>query len=617
MKNRLRIFGYIIIVVAAIFISTSVKNVDFSKLKTDLFHLGNSSKTITVNYVGVGGEAKNAPNTIASDKKSGSITYQEKQYGYFQFDITGLETNKVYKASTIITTNVQENDNNCGGVIGTIRNNTFSNIVFSWSNQVINKTEESSVFFVSDDEGRATIFIGTPYGPYSGCKMKGTVSFSNLSISEASTDDVRVINSKNGKIRLIIKNSDYNSISTKGSDSATASKKYADKLEEVYESFSELVGNTDYSNQHLYPFKNMGIYINYSNQHCYAGLAGYPIEMSYDPSTAISEYDKYGYMEWAPLHEIGHTFDESLSSTDRKYKTKKWSWNFDLEFWGSFKSLYAIDKGIVKTKEDYFKLFENGYNNTMANTSNRTYSGDGVSHLLVQTKNSKGEIDWEALKKTFKWFNDNAADNVGDSGAEKFVWFVKKYSEFSSDGYTNISDVLQSHAAETQTIKDNFNYKPITNIEISEKFLSMQVGDKNKLTTTVLPNESKAKAGLVYKSSNPTVATVDDSGNIEAKKSGVATISAYSFFEQNVKSTVNITVKSSNKGTANKEQEDIKDEPQTKTEITNTDNKSTTNQIVKVSNTSKMISTMVYVMGIISLLIGMFIIYKIVNNKKR
>ena len=209
MKNRLRIFGYIIIVVAAIFISTSVKNVDFSKLKTDLFHLGNSSKTITVNYVGVGGEAKNAPNTIASDKKSGSITYQEKQYGYFQFDITGLETNKVYKASTIITTNVQENDNNCGGVLGTIRNNTFSNIVFSWSNQVINKTEESSVLFVSDDEGRATIFIGTPYGPYSGCKMKGTVSFSNLSISEASTDDVRVINSKNGKIRLIIKNSDY------------------------------------------------------------------------------------------------------------------------------------------------------------------------------------------------------------------------------------------------------------------------------------------------------------------------------------------------------------------------------------------------------------------------
>lgn len=140
----------------------------------------------------------------------------------------------------------------------------------------------------------------------------------------------------------------------------------------------------------------------------------------------------------------------------------------------------------------------------------------------------------------------------------------------------------------------------------------MQVGDKNKLTTTVLPNESKAKADLVYKSSNPTVATVDDSGNIEAKKAGVATISAYSFFEQNVKSTVNITVKSSNK-----EQEDIKDEQQTKTEITNTDNKSTTNQIVKVSNTSKMISTMVYVMGIISLLIGMFIIYKIVNNKKR
>jgi len=140
----------------------------------------------------------------------------------------------------------------------------------------------------------------------------------------------------------------------------------------------------------------------------------------------------------------------------------------------------------------------------------------------------------------------------------------------------------------------------------------MQVGDKKKLTTTVLPNESKTKAGVVYKSSDPRVVKVDDSGNIEAKKAGVATISAYSFFEQNVKSTVNITVKSSNK-----KQEDIKDETQTKTEITNTDNRNTVDQIVKISNTSKMVSTIIYVMGIISLLIGMFIIYKMVNNKKR
>ena len=65
---------------------------------------------------------------------------------------------------------------------------------------------------------------------------------------------------------------------------------------------------------------------------------------------------------------------------------------------------------------------------------------------------------------------------------------------------------------------------PATNIELDAFSKTMTVGDKAKLTATVKPADSTDK--VVWTSSKPTVATVDENGNITALATGTTEITA-------------------------------------------------------------------------------------------
>lgn len=72
------------------------------------------------------------------------------------------------------------------------------------------------------------------------------------------------------------------------------------------------------------------------------------------------------------------------------------------------------------------------------------------------------------------------------------------------------------------TVTDNAI--PATNIELDASDKTMTVGDKAKLTATVKPADSTDK--IVWTSSKPTVATVDENGNITALATGTTEITA-------------------------------------------------------------------------------------------
>ena len=65
---------------------------------------------------------------------------------------------------------------------------------------------------------------------------------------------------------------------------------------------------------------------------------------------------------------------------------------------------------------------------------------------------------------------------------------------------------------------------PATNIELDASSKTMTVGDKAKLTATVKPADTTDK--VVWTSSKPTVATVDENGNITALATGTTEITA-------------------------------------------------------------------------------------------
>ena len=71
---------------------------------------------------------------------------------------------------------------------------------------------------------------------------------------------------------------------------------------------------------------------------------------------------------------------------------------------------------------------------------------------------------------------------------------------------------------------------------------SVVVGESTKLSATITP--LTASQNVLWSSGDPTVATIDSSGNVTAKKVGTTTITAAAKSDINIKDTLEITVKS-------------------------------------------------------------------------
>ena len=67
----------------------------------------------------------------------------------------------------------------------------------------------------------------------------------------------------------------------------------------------------------------------------------------------------------------------------------------------------------------------------------------------------------------------------------------------------------------------------VTGVSLDKNSLSLEVGDTYMLTATVIPSNATDKT-ITWSSSNSAVATVNQEGNVTAKDTGIATITAKS-----------------------------------------------------------------------------------------
>lgn len=100
------------------------------------------------------------------------------------------------------------------------------------------------------------------------------------------------------------------------------------------------------------------------------------------------------------------------------------------------------------------------------------------------------------------------------------------------------ADQLASYA---QTVIDDPSSIHVLAVSLSDHFLSLTEGGTGRLSATVTPVNSKEK-GLTWKSSNPSVASVNQNGVVEAKSVGTAEISVISKDQQRT-DTCQVTVK--------------------------------------------------------------------------
>lgn len=113
-----------------------------------------------------------------------------------------------------------------------------------------------------------------------------------------------------------------------------------------------------------------------------------------------------------------------------------------------------------------------------------------------------------------QWFSDHENVATVKDGLVKAI----------SQGRTSIEamsiDGTQGYSSVTVSL-------PITEIKLSDTNLNMYVGNNQKITATVLPEEALLK-DLSWSSNNAAVATVDQAGDVTAVGTGTATITAVS-----------------------------------------------------------------------------------------
>ena len=92
------------------------------------------------------------------------------------------------------------------------------------------------------------------------------------------------------------------------------------------------------------------------------------------------------------------------------------------------------------------------------------------------------------------------------------------------------------HAECSITVKSR-----VTGIKVTPRTLTLTVGDSDKLSATVVPDDASNKR-VTWSSSNESVATVDAEGNVKALKAGSAIIAATSEEDESKRGTCAVTV---------------------------------------------------------------------------
>ena len=107
----------------------------------------------------------------------------------------------------------------------------------------------------------------------------------------------------------------------------------------------------------------------------------------------------------------------------------------------------------------------------------------------------------------------------------------------SSSSTSESSSSSSSSSTTTTSIPSTIE---VTEIQIQEKIEDMEIGENEKLTANITPSNATDK-NVTWQSSDESIATVDSTGEVIAKKSGVVTITATT--SNGKSSTITINVK--------------------------------------------------------------------------
>ena len=168
----------------------------------------------------------------------------------------------------------------------------------------------------------------------------------------------------------------------------------------------------------------------------------------------------------------------------------------------------------------FFENSEDGYNEKNFFISPYRLSENNKTNLKVEVTNEKGEVKTDTLEIG----SIPASPSPSTSPSPSVIPTTTPSTSPSTTPSTSpTTSVTPSPSTSTTPSPNNGNVKP-TSISLSEKNLTLTIGQKksSKLNLTIKPTNAQTK--LTWSTSNKNVATIDGKGVVTGKKTGTAII---------------------------------------------------------------------------------------------
>lgn len=181
------------------------------------------------------------------------------------------------------------------------------------------------------------------------------------------------------------------------------------------------------------------------------------------------------------------------------------------------------------------------------------YDEDGNILIVVGKEFERGcgptsydnivSTNWSISNRNILNFAGTTVNNCILRAVSPGVCTVTAVVQSSYTRYDSLSHSLVTVYGTDENVHKIRVVQPVTSITLNRTQASLALNETMKLTYTTIPSDiySQAVSPIGYRSSNPSVATVDAAGNVTAKANGTAVITA-SYAEGNVSAQCTITV---------------------------------------------------------------------------
>ncbi|WP_265443056.1 cellulose binding domain-containing protein [Acetivibrio straminisolvens] len=411
--------------------SATAPEIDFITITKDLvpntdFESGANGQPIGWTAKAMSGDTCTWDMTGGVDNsKALSITSSayRNNYGssYFESAEIQLEPYKYYRAEVLVRTQItgfEEHNTFAGGNISVrLKASNKRDYETHWgmiSKGVINNHEDwatAVINFQAPYDGKVKFRLNN-------CDAIGTCWFDDFKLY---TDD-SMVKMEGSKIMFGVRRADIidSGISSDALDEFIST---YDRLVDENESLTGLDYETHFENEKIKVVQRINLpWVGEASTRSY-------IWWNYDAvKDDFIHFKNESALSWALPHEIGHQFD-----IDR--------WNFDGEFWGSFKGYAALSRVgcVVYMGNTYYGkkgtpgLWYYFEFKDLDKLENNEYSGDFIIGLLAV----RSATSWNSFTQTFQYFADEN-NYIPTNNYEKFLLFLNKLDEYENRpiGYT-------------------------------------------------------------------------------------------------------------------------------------------------------------------------------------